>query len=78
MRMHKNDRYLKAFGENLRDIRKSKGITQESLAFESGLNISQIARIERGVVNPTVCTLLLISKALGIPMKSLFDFPFNE
>jgi transcriptional regulator with XRE-family HTH domain len=78
MRMHRNEKYLKAFGQNLRNIRKSKGITQESLAFDSGLNISQIARIERGVVNPTICTILLISNALGEPPRTLFDFPFSE
>ncbi|ELR69299.1 hypothetical protein C900_05183 [Fulvivirga imtechensis AK7] len=57
---------LEKFGTNLKVIRKEKGLTQEELAFRSGLALSQIARIETGRLNSSICTLITIAKALQI------------
>jgi transcriptional regulator with XRE-family HTH domain len=46
----------------------------ESLAFEADVEISQIFRIEKGVINPTLTSLSAIAKALNIPLKDLTDF----
>lgn len=54
------------FGKTLREVRLSKGFTQEQLANELGVEISQISRIERGVINTSVITLYQIAKALKI------------
>jgi len=62
------------FGENLRKLRLSKGFTQEQLANELGIEISQISRIERGVINTSVTTLYAISKTLQIDVSELFAF----
>ena len=70
----RDDKYIKKFGKNLRNIRNQKNITQEKLAFSIGIEISQISRIERGVVNTSISTAKAISKALNIEMKELFDF----
>jgi len=70
----RNDKLLKEFGINLRKIRKQKGITQEELAFEIELEISQISRIERGILNSTISTAYEIASALDIDLKDLFDF----
>ncbi|WP_218925764.1 helix-turn-helix domain-containing protein [Flavobacterium sediminis] len=63
---------LKLFGKNLRKLRESKGLTQEQLANELGLEISQISRIERGVINTSIYTLYQISSFLNIDMNELF------
>ena len=39
------------FGNTLRKLRLERGFTQEQLANELGVEISQISRIERGVIN---------------------------
>lgn len=70
----RDEKYIKNFGKNLRDIRRKKNITQEKLAFSIGIEISQISRIERGVVNTSISTAKAISNALDIEMKELFDF----
>lgn len=62
------------FGGNLRQLRLAKGFTQEQLANELGVEISQISRIERGVINTSVTTLYAISKALKIDVSELFVF----
>jgi transcriptional regulator with XRE-family HTH domain len=63
---------LKLFGKNLRNIRVSKGFTQEQLANELGLEISQISRIERGVINTSIYTLYQISTLMKIDINELF------
>ncbi|MBK8390214.1 MAG: helix-turn-helix transcriptional regulator [Saprospiraceae bacterium] len=39
---------IKAFGKRVRDLRTNMGLTQEELANEANLEISQINRIELG------------------------------
>jgi transcriptional regulator with XRE-family HTH domain len=67
-------RILISFGEKLRQLRLAKGFTQEQLANELGVEISQISRIERGVINTSVTTIHAISKTLKIDVSELFAF----
>ena len=69
---------LISFGGKLRQLRLAKGFTQEQLANELGVEISQISRIERGVINTSVTTLYAISKALKIDVSELFVFDLNS
>jgi transcriptional regulator with XRE-family HTH domain len=66
--------FLKDFGEKLKRIRKEKGISQAQLAYEANIEISQISRIERGLINTTIANAKHLSKILDIPIKDLFDF----
>lgn len=70
----RNKEFLTAFGENLKKLRKEKGFTQEKLAFSIGVEISQISRIERGILNTSISTAEAIAKAMNISLKDLFDF----
>ena len=70
----KDEKYLKDFGSNLRKVRKEKSITQEKLAFSVGIEISQISRIERGILNTSISTIKAIATALEMEVKDLFDF----
>jgi len=70
----RNDKFLKQFGNNLRKIRLSKSMSQEDLAFEADLDLTQIGRVERGVTNTSLSLASKIAKALKIPVKDLFDF----
>jgi transcriptional regulator with XRE-family HTH domain len=63
-----------AFGKHLKKTRESRGFTQENLANDIEVEISQINRIERGEINTTISTLLVLAKALNIEVKYLFDF----
>ena len=66
--------YLKEFGNNLRRIRKDKGLSMEAVANEAEIEYRQLGRIERGEVNTTIISLLRIAKILKVEMKLLFDF----
>lgn len=73
-----DEKGLKAFAVHLKSIRKKKGFTQEMLAYESGLSLSQIARIETAAINPTLSTIFKISKTLNTPLSELFDFKLPD
>lgn len=74
----KNKIFLLKLGEQIRAIRVSKNITQEQLANEIGAEISQISRIERGIISTSISNLHNISKVLDIPLKELLDFSAEE
>jgi transcriptional regulator with XRE-family HTH domain len=69
----KNKGLVKAIGEKIRSLRTQKGISQEELANEAEVPLSQIGRIERGENNPTISTLHVIAKALEVELKVLVD-----
>ena len=61
-------------GERIQKIRLEKGITQEKLALDAGLNRAYIGYIERGERNPSTETLSKIAKALRVGLDDLFKF----
>ena len=70
----RNIKKLKAFGQNLQEIRMSKGLSQEDLAHQANIAYTSINKIEKGELNTSVATVFEIAKALGIPPGKLFDF----
>ncbi|MBX2914307.1 MAG: helix-turn-helix transcriptional regulator [Cyclobacteriaceae bacterium] len=70
----RDEKILSSFGKNLQQLRRRQNFTQEELAYNSGISLSQIARIETGKINPTVCTLIVIAKTLKIKPTELMDF----
>lgn len=67
-----------AFGLHLREIRKSKKLTQEVFSEMLDLSPRQLIRIERGENFPSAETLSKISLVLDVDLKSLFDFKWDE
>lgn len=61
----------KKIGQNIRRIRERKGITQEQLALNAGLNRAYIGYIERAERNPSTDTLVKIARALKVSPKDL-------
>lgn len=60
-------------GEQIRKIRKLKGMTQERLAERSGLSFSYISDVERGTRNISLESLGKIISALGVKPIHLFQ-----
>lgn len=52
----------------------SQNMSQENLAFECGLEYSQINRIELGKINTSISHLFLIAKALKVTPQELILF----
>ena len=74
MRKTVDKKFIKALGKRLAEVRKQKNVTQEQLAEDANLSLSQIARIETGVINTSVNNIYIIAKALDVQPKTLFDF----
>lgn len=72
------DRAVKRFGANVRAARKAKGWTQEELAHESGLAPVQVSRIERGVREIRLTTLVRLLAALDASPDLLLDGLFSR
>jgi transcriptional regulator with XRE-family HTH domain len=60
-----------AFAKALYEARITRGISQEALGFECGYHRTYMSMMERGRVNPSLCTILSIGAALEIPAYSL-------
>lgn len=78
MQYLRDNDFLKSFGNHLRKVRKEKKFTQEQLANDIGVEISQISRIERGILNTSISTVNEIAKALNIPLNKLFEIKKDE
>lgn len=61
----------KAFGFTLRRLRQDRGLSQESLGFESGYHRTYISLLERGQKSPSLQTIFTLSKALNIEPNEL-------
>lgn len=68
-----SEKYLQFIGSKIAEIRKSKEISQYKLAKQVMMEQSNLARIEKGLTNPTIKTLLKISDALEVQLIELFS-----
>ena len=59
---------------NLKDIRKKKGFSQEELASLVGTTRQTIIAIEKGIFNPSAKLALLLCVALDCKFEELFYF----
>lgn len=62
------------FGNNLRNLRISKGFTQRELGLYSGVNHSLINRIENGDTSPHLITARRIAKGLRLNPDERLSF----
>src|SRR5438128_12670004 len=56
-----------AFAKVLRKVRTDRGLSQEALGFDSGYHRTYIGMLERGLMNPSLRTLLSITSAWEMP-----------
>jgi transcriptional regulator with XRE-family HTH domain len=54
----------KLFGKVLREFRKKKGLSQETLAFDSGYHPTYIGQLERGKKSPSLRTIMRLARVL--------------
>jgi len=62
---------VQLLGANVRRYRKLKGMTQEQLALEVGMERSYISDLERGTRNPSVRALGRLAEALALEPDAL-------
>ncbi|MEG4634901.1 helix-turn-helix transcriptional regulator [Microcoleus sp. AR_TQ3_B6] len=61
------------FGEQVRKLRKSRGLSQEELAELAQLHRNYIGGIERGERNVAFLNIVRLAKALGVSLSELLE-----
>lgn len=70
--MSEEERFLKEFGQRVRELRKGQGYSQESFAAECGLDRTYMGGVERGERNLSLKNIYLVATTLGISVSDLF------
>ena len=60
-------------GENIKKLRKGKGMNQSQLARACGMDRQHMEKIENAKVSANVYTLYIISEALNVKMSELVN-----
>lgn len=66
----KTRRYF--LGKAVRFLRETNGLNQRQLAAKSGIDATEISRLEKGKSNPTHGTLHRLANGLGVPCSQIF------
>lgn len=61
------------FGENLKNLREMKGLSQAELADDLGVTRALIAQYETGAKAPNVNLAAKIAKALGVTIDAMMQ-----
>jgi len=66
-------RLLEGFGANVRRVRtaKSPRVSQERLSDTTKLHRTEIGKIEQGIVEPRLTTLIILADGLGVTLDEL-------
>jgi transcriptional regulator with XRE-family HTH domain len=64
-------RYKMKIGEKIKQIRESKGFSQEALYYSSGVRIASISNIETGKCEPELATLKALATSFGMTVREL-------
>lgn len=59
------------FGERLRELRRARRMSQEELAFRSGLTQTYLSQVEKGQRNISLVNIEKLAKALGVSLRVL-------
>ncbi|HLH98022.1 MAG TPA: helix-turn-helix domain-containing protein [Xanthobacteraceae bacterium] len=60
-------------GRNMKGLPIAAGLSQAALAERMGVDRAYVSGLELGQRNPTIVTLWHVGKALGAPLRLLFD-----
>ncbi len=55
-------------------LRKKYNLTQEQLAYQSGISKGGLSEIERNMKEPKISTIAKLCNCLGITLMDFFDF----
>jgi transcriptional regulator with XRE-family HTH domain len=62
-----------AFGQRLRALRTERGISQDELADRTGVHPTAVGRLERGLREPRLKTILRLAEGLNAQPGRLLD-----
>jgi transcriptional regulator with XRE-family HTH domain len=63
-----------SFGQRMRELRAEHGVSQDELAYRTGIHPTAIGRLERGAREPRLGTILRVVWGLGVQPGRLLDY----
>lgn len=69
------DETVRIVGQRIRQRRQGIGMTLNDLADRTGVSVSMLSMLERGLAAASIGTLVAVSSALGVQMRDLFEHP---
>ena len=69
---------MEYIGKKIRNLRKSKGITQEELAENFDVSSQAVSKWETGLSTPDITLLPIIARYFNISMDELFDYKLDS
>ena len=63
------------FAQNLRALRQARGLSQEELAHQAGIDRTYISALERNVYNASIDVVDRLAKVLGVDAAELLKRP---
>ena len=74
MRKSELEQLQTALSENIRNLRGRRGLSQERLALEAGVDRTLVSKIERMIANPTLAVLTRLAMVLEVPVVRLLKY----
>ena len=65
--------FLRAVGKRIRQFRKGRRLSQEELAFASGITQHYLSQVEQGKRNVSLITIRALANALEMPLSEFFS-----
>ena len=67
------DTRKEALAANIKKIRLEKGLAQERLALEAGVDRTLVSKIERQIANPSLEILVKLATTLKVKIPTLLE-----
>ena len=69
-----NQKFNNLICQRIVTLRKKYNLTQEQLAYQSGISKGGLSEIERNMKEPKISTIAKLCNCLGITLMDFFDF----
>ena len=64
---------VEKFGTKLKSLRRKRGFSQLDLEIQSGINRTEISKIENGLKNIEFMTIIRLAVALEVEISDFFE-----
>lgn len=71
--MNSYEEIIRSIAKKIKEIRQSKGLSVQEVAYRCDIERSNLSRLEAGKTNMTIKTLYIICTALNIKLSDLID-----
>jgi transcriptional regulator with XRE-family HTH domain len=72
--MQEDKEILMQFGTLLKKLREDRGLSLRQLSYNCKVDYSKIAQMEKGLINPTLVTIVELAKGLEVHQSELLRF----